>query len=107
MKAFMLDGFLDFSYFFDDYIEKNPYLEKSPNVQFFVYNPDYTGLEYVYNSTVISAKNLTFQQLDNVLNEEPYKKEGFICVHTQEVFEDIKTKVEEPDPEQNLEENPD
>lgn len=104
MKAFMLDGFLDFSYFFDDYIQKNPFLEKSPNVQFFVYNPDYTGLEYVYNSTVISAKTVTFEELQEVLEKEPEKNEGFVYVHTQELFQDIKTKITEPNPEQNGEE---
>ncbi|MGL5256284.1 MAG: HD-GYP domain-containing protein [Proteocatella sp.] len=104
MKAFMLDGFLDFSYFFDDYIRKNPILEKSPNIQFFVYNPDYTGLEYVYNSTVISAKNITFQQLTEILDKDAQRNEGFVYVHTQELYEDIVTKVTEPNPEQNGEE---
>lgn len=104
MKAFMLDGFLDFSYFFDDYIEKNPFLEKSPNVQFFVYNPDYTGLEYVYNSTVIGAKTVTFEEIQEILEKEPEKNEGFVYVHTQELYQDIKTKITEPNPEQNGEE---
>lgn len=89
MKAFMLDGFLDFSYFFDDYIKKNPFLEKSPNVQFFVYNPDYTGLEYVYNSTAISAKSVNFEQLNPILDKEPQRREGFVYVHTQELFEEV------------------
>lgn len=104
MKAFMLDGFLDFSYFFDDYIQKNAFLEKSPNVQFFVYNPDYTGLEYVYNSTVIGSKSITFEELKEIMDKEPLQNEGFIDIHTQQVIEEVKIQEPKKDQVENEEE---
>lgn len=85
MKAFMLDGFLDFSYFFDDYINNNPILEKSSNVQFFIFDPTFTTFEYIYNSTVIGAKAISVSELKAIiLDTEPENTKGFLDIHSFE-----------------------
>ena len=61
MKAFMLDGFIDLSGFFDEFIKKNPVFSKSENVQFLIFNPDFTSIEYVHNSTASLARKEDFE----------------------------------------------
>ncbi|MGB5823855.1 MAG: HD-GYP domain-containing protein [Proteocatella sp.] len=92
MRAFMLDGFLDFSYFFEDYIDNNPILEKSTNVQFFIFDPTLTTFEYIYNSTVTGAAPMSVKELKVIiLDNEPENTKGFIDVHT--VLEEESTRI--------------
>lgn len=75
MKAFMLDGFIDLSGFFDEFIKKNPVFSKSENVQFLIFNPDFTSIEYVHNSTASLAIKEDFEAFKKLTSESnPLKK---------------------------------
>ena len=75
MKAFMLDGFIDLSGFFDEFIKKNPVFSKSQNVQFLIFNPDFTSIEYVHNSTASLARKEDFEAFTKLASETaPLKK---------------------------------
>ena len=69
MKAFMLDGFIDLSGFFDEFIKKNPVFSKSENVQFLIFNPDFTSIEYVHNSTASLARKEDFEAFNKLTSE--------------------------------------
>lgn len=65
----MLDGFIDLSGFFDEFIEKNPVFSKSQYVQFLIFNPDFTSIEYVHNSTASLAIKEDFEAFKNLTSE--------------------------------------
>ena len=65
----MLDGFIDLSGFFDEFIEKNPVLSKSQYVQFLIFNPDFTSIEYVHNSTASLARKEDFEAFKKLTSE--------------------------------------
>lgn len=106
MKAFMLDGFLDFSHFFDDYIENNAFLEKSSNVQFFVFNPTFSSIEYIYNSTVIGAVDIPMKELKTIIMDNaPKITKGFVDIHILQNEKDEMEETAKSDNEQKEKKN--
>lgn len=91
MKAVMLDDFLDFSYLFDKYLKNNPILEKSSNIEFFIYNPELTAFEYTYKYGEADEKLWSIEEIKSVITEtEPEFEEGYIDVHTSVEDEAVK-----------------
>ena len=72
----MLDGFIDLSGFFDEFIKKNPVFSKSQNVQFLIFNPDFTSIEYVHNSTASLAIKEDFEAFKKLTSESKIKEKS-------------------------------
>jgi len=88
MKAFMLDGFVDISSFFDEFISRNDILEKSENIQFLIFNPDFTSIEYIYNSVEALAVKEDIESFKNLVSEnDPVKTSGFTEIHVSQIGE--------------------
>lgn len=88
MKAFMLDGFVDISGFFDEFVSRHSVLEKSENIQFLIFNPDFTSIEYFYNSVEALANKEDIDEFKRLVSEnKPVKTSGFTEVHVSQIGE--------------------